>query len=109
MRHFANVRRHGGASHEKRRSWLGPLVTLYERTSLTLREIATVAGSTERAMQIRVRALGCPPCSEQHNEPGLTMVLLHFHRQRGQRHIQLIDEAGRLVDKLHVTVQLLAE
>ena len=35
------------------------LVTLYERTTLTLREIATAAGRTERAMQIRVRALGC--------------------------------------------------
>jgi hypothetical protein len=37
------------------------LVTLYERTDLTLREIALLAGRTERAVQMLVRALGCRP------------------------------------------------
>ncbi len=37
------------------------LVTLYERTSLTLREIAVLAGRTDRAVQMLVRALGCRP------------------------------------------------
>lgn len=37
------------------------LVTLYERSTLTLREIAAAAGRTERAVQFLVRALGCRP------------------------------------------------
>jgi hypothetical protein len=37
------------------------LITLYERSTLTLREIAAVAGRTERAVQFLVRALGCRP------------------------------------------------
>jgi hypothetical protein len=46
------------------------LVTLYERTSLTLREIASVAGRTDRAVQIRVRALGCRPRNAKTCRPG---------------------------------------
>ena len=46
------------------------LVTLYERTSLTLREIAAVAGRTDRAVQIRVRALGCRPRNAKTCRPG---------------------------------------
>jgi hypothetical protein len=46
------------------------LVTLYERTSLTLREIAAVAGRTDRAVQIMVRALGCRPRNARTCRPG---------------------------------------
>ena len=49
------------------------LVTLYERSSLTLREIAAVAGRTERAMQIRVRALGCRPRDATKCRAGTTL------------------------------------
>jgi hypothetical protein len=35
------------------------LVTLYERSSLTLRDIGAIAGRTERAVQMLARALGC--------------------------------------------------
>jgi hypothetical protein len=46
------------------------LVTLYERTSLTLREIAALAGRTDRAVQIMVRALGCRPRNARTCRPG---------------------------------------
>jgi hypothetical protein len=46
------------------------LVTLYERSSLTLREIAAVAGRTDRAVQIMVRALGCRPRNARTCRPG---------------------------------------
>ena len=46
------------------------LVTLYERTSLTLREIAAVAGRTDRAVQMLVRALGCLPRNAKNCRPG---------------------------------------
>ncbi len=46
------------------------LVTLYERTSLTLREIATLAGRTDRAVQMLVRALGCRPRNAKTCRPG---------------------------------------
>jgi hypothetical protein len=46
------------------------LVTLYERTSLTLREVASLAGRTERAIQVRVRALGCRPRNARTCRPG---------------------------------------
>ncbi len=49
------------------------LVTLYERSSLTLREIAAVAGRTARAMQIRVRALGCRPRDATKCRAGTTL------------------------------------
>jgi hypothetical protein len=46
------------------------LVTLYERTSLTLREIAALAGRTDRAVQMLVRALGCAPRNAKTCRPG---------------------------------------
>ncbi len=46
------------------------LVTLYERTSLTLREIAVLAGRTDRAVQMLVRALGCRPRNAKTCRPG---------------------------------------
>ena len=46
------------------------LVTLYERTSLTLREIAALAGRTDRAVQMMVRALGCRPRNARTCRPG---------------------------------------
>jgi hypothetical protein len=46
------------------------LVTLYERTSLTLHEIAAVAGRTDRAVQIMVRVLGCRPRNARTCRPG---------------------------------------
>jgi hypothetical protein len=46
------------------------LVTLYERTSLTLREIAGLAGRTDRAVQMLVRALGCRPRNARTCRPG---------------------------------------
>jgi hypothetical protein len=46
------------------------LTTLYERSSLTLREIAALAGRTDRAVQIMVRALGCRPRNAKTCRPG---------------------------------------
>ena len=46
------------------------LVTLYERSTLTLREIAAVAGHTDRAVQMLVRALGCRPRNAKACRPG---------------------------------------
>ena len=46
------------------------LVTLYERSTLTLREIAAVASRTDRAVQITVRALGCRPRNARTCRPG---------------------------------------
>jgi hypothetical protein len=46
------------------------LVTLYERSNLTLREIAAVAGRTDRAVQIMVRVLGCRPRNARTCRPG---------------------------------------
>ncbi len=46
------------------------LVTLYERSNLTLREIATLAGYTDRAVQMLVRVLGCRPRNAKTCRPG---------------------------------------
>jgi hypothetical protein len=46
------------------------LATLYERTSLTQREIAAAAGRTERAVQVQVRRLGCLPRNARMCRPG---------------------------------------
>jgi hypothetical protein len=46
------------------------LVTLYERTSLTQREIAAAAGHTVRSVQMLVRALGCLPRNAERCRPG---------------------------------------
>lgn len=46
------------------------LVILYERTSLTRREIALLAGRTERAVTMQVRALGCIPRNAKACRPG---------------------------------------
>jgi hypothetical protein len=46
------------------------LVALYERTSLTLREIAALAGCTDRAVQMLLRALRCRPRNERCCRPG---------------------------------------
>ena len=47
------------------------LVTLYERSSLTLREIAALAGRTDRAVQMLVRELGCRPRNAGNRRPGI--------------------------------------
>jgi hypothetical protein len=49
------------------------LVTLYERSTLTLREIAAAAGRTERAVQFLVRALGCWPRYARKCRPGTSV------------------------------------
>jgi len=49
------------------------LITLYERTTLTQREIAAAAGRTLRAVQTRVRALGCRPRQAQKCRPGTSL------------------------------------
>ena len=49
------------------------LTALYERSTLTLREIGAAAGRTERAMQVRVRALGCRPRDATKCRPGTTI------------------------------------
>jgi hypothetical protein len=46
------------------------LVTLYERSGLTVREIAGLAGCTDRAVQMLVRALGCRPRNAKACRPG---------------------------------------
>jgi hypothetical protein len=46
------------------------LITLYERTSLTQREIAAAAGHTVRSVQMLVRALGCLPRHAERCRPG---------------------------------------
>ena len=51
------------------------LVTLYERSALTLREIAAVAGCTDRAVQMLVRALGCRPRNAKKCRPGTDVGL----------------------------------
>ncbi len=57
------------------------LIALYERSTLTLREIAAVAGRTERAVQIRVRALGCLLRDARKGRPGTS----HGVRRAGPR------------------------
>jgi hypothetical protein len=49
------------------------LIVLYERTSLTLREIAAVAGHTERAVQMLARALGCRARHAKKCRPGTNL------------------------------------
>jgi hypothetical protein len=49
------------------------LTTLYERTSLTQREIAAAAGHTVRSVQMLVRALGCIPRHAERCRPGTTI------------------------------------
>jgi hypothetical protein len=49
------------------------LVTLYERSPLTLREIAALAGHTVRAVQMLARALGCPPRQAKKCRPGTSL------------------------------------
>jgi hypothetical protein len=49
------------------------LVALYERSTLTLREIAAAAGRTERAVQYLVRALGCRPRYARKGRRGATI------------------------------------
>ena len=46
------------------------LITLYERTGLTQREIAAAAGHTVRSVQMLVRALGCLPRNAERCRPG---------------------------------------
>ena len=67
------------------------LVTLYERTSLTLREIAGLAGRTDRAVQTRVRALGCRPRNARTCRPGTDVGL----RRAGSRLSPLNAKATR--------------
>jgi hypothetical protein len=57
------------------------LVTLYERSSLTLREIALLAGRTNRAVGMQVRALGCVPRNAKTCRPGTDLG----PRRRGPR------------------------
>jgi hypothetical protein len=57
------------------------LVTLYERTSLTRREIAALAGRTDRAVTMQVRALGCRPRNAKACRPGTNVGV----RRRGRR------------------------
>jgi len=49
------------------------LVVLYERSSLTVREIAAAAGRTERAVLMLVRARGCPPRHAWQCRPGTSV------------------------------------
>lgn len=69
------------------------LVTLYERTSLTLREIGAAAGHTERAVQMLVRALGCRPRNARMCRPGLSLGV----RRAGERPPPLNAPAARRV------------
>jgi hypothetical protein len=68
------------------------LVTLYERTSLTLLDIAMIAGRTERAVQIMVRTLGCRP-RRGWCRPGTNLGV----RRDGPRPLQLTAPATRRV------------
>ena len=47
------------------------LVTLYERTALTVRAIARLAGRTDRDIYLHVRRLGCRPHNAKTCRPGL--------------------------------------
>jgi hypothetical protein len=67
------------------------LVALYERTSLTLREIAGLAGRTDRAVGVRVRALGCLPRNARTCRPGTNVGL----RRAGPRLSPLNRKAAR--------------
>jgi hypothetical protein len=69
------------------------LVTLYERTGLTLREIAMLAGRTDRAVQIMVRALGCRPRNARTCRPGTDVGV----RRAGPRPPPLNAPAARRV------------
>jgi hypothetical protein len=69
------------------------LVTLYERTSLTLREIAMLAGRTDRAVQMLVRALGCRPRNARTCRPGTDVGV----RRAGPRPPPLNAPAARRV------------
>jgi hypothetical protein len=69
------------------------LVTLYERTSLTLREIAGLAGRTDRAVGMLVRALGCRPRNAKTCRPGTNVGV----RRAGSRPPPLNAPATRRV------------
>ena len=53
------------------------LVTLYERTGLTLRETAALAGRTDRAVQMLVRELRCRPRNARTCRPGTNVGVRH--------------------------------
>jgi hypothetical protein len=76
------------------------LVTLYERTSLTLREIAALAGRTDRAIQVRVRVLGCRPRNAKTCRPGTDVGV----RRAGPRPLQLNARATRRVAESFTSV-----
>jgi hypothetical protein len=69
------------------------LVMLYERTGLTLREIATLAGRTDRAVQMMVRGLGCRPRNARTCRPGTDVGV----RRAGPRPPPLDAPAARRV------------
>ena len=69
------------------------LVTLYERSNLTLREIASVAGHTDRAVQMLVRELRCRPRNARTCRPGTDVGV----RRAGPRPPPLNARAARRV------------
>jgi hypothetical protein len=69
------------------------LVTLYERSPLTLREIAAAAGCTKRAVQMLARRLGCRPRQPQKCRPGTSIGV----RREGPRPPPLDALAARRV------------
>jgi hypothetical protein len=69
------------------------LVALYERSSLTLREIAVLAGRTDRAVQMLVRALGCLPRNARTCRPGTNVGV----RRAGEKSPPLNAPATRRV------------
>jgi hypothetical protein len=58
------------------------LVTLYERTGLTLREIAAAAGHTERAVQMLVREFACRPRNARACRPGTDVSVRRIGARR---------------------------
>lgn len=56
------------------------LATLYERTSLTLPEIAAIAGRTDHAVQIMARKLGCRLRHPTKGRPGNSRGVRHGPR-----------------------------
>jgi hypothetical protein len=69
------------------------LVTLYERSTLTLREIAAAGGCTKRAVQMLARVLGCRPRYPQKCRPGTSVGV----RRAGPRLPPLNPTAARHV------------
>ena len=70
-----------------------PLVLLYERSTLTVRDIAAAAGHTKRAVYMLARALGCRPRNATHCRPGTDVGV----RRAGPRPPQLNAPATRRV------------